>query len=183
MLNKELLEKVNAQIQTHCKRSKGYEEGPWVNPLVPVDCVSAFAMARVLTEREAFNHYVAVAPEGHVYGYFFEQLGVPVLSVYVDYPPRRCEVLDDLSGLRESSVLIIEDDVISGVTLRLVVGGLKQYNVRSLALYLGRRKEDQQLETIAPEIDCVFLAEDCLDDAHREQYEEEFSSFFSVPDV
>ncbi len=180
MLKKELLDKVNAQVREHCERAKGYEEGPWVNPLVPTDCVSAFMMARLLTDQEAFNHYVAVAPEGHVYGYFFEQFGVRVLSVHVDYPPRRCTVLDDLSALRGRSVLILEDDVVSGVTLRLVIDALKQYNPRSLALYLGRRKEDQQLEAIAPEIDRVFLAEDYLDHELREQCEAEFTDFFPI---
>jgi hypothetical protein len=180
MLKRELLDKVNARVRVHCKGAKGYEEGPWVNPLVPVDCVSAFMMARLLTGHEAFDDYVAVAPEGHVYGYFFEQLGHRVLSVHVDYPPRRCEVLDDLSGLCDSSVLILEDDVISGVTLRLVIDALKRYDPRSLALYLGRRREDQQLERVGTEIDRVFLAEECLDTAHREQYETEFARFFST---
>lgn len=180
MLKKKLLDKVIAQVRQHCRRAKGYEEGLWVNPLVPADCVSAFMMARLVTEQEAFDHYVAVAPEGHVYGFFFEQLGVRVLSVHVDYPPRRCEVLDDLSVLRNGRVLIIEDDVLSGVTLRLVIDVLKQYSPRSLALYLGRQKADQQLEPIAPEIARVFLAEDYLDPTLREQSEAEFTAFFSI---
>jgi hypothetical protein len=179
MVCQELLDKVMSQVRRHCRRAKGYEEGGWVNPLVPSNCVSAFMMARFLTEQETFEHYVAVAPEGHVYGYFFEQLGVRVLSVHVDYPPRRCEVLDDLSALRDDSVLILEDDVVSGVTLQLVIDALKKYGPRSLALYLGRRKEDQQLESIGPEIERIFLAEDYLDPALREQFECEFTSFFA----
>lgn len=70
-------------------RAKGYVEGRWLNPLVPMDCIAAWAMARQLTESGQFDRYLAIAPEGHVYGYFFERLGVPVLSVFVDYPPRR----------------------------------------------------------------------------------------------
>lgn len=56
-----------------------------------------FHDGRLLTDQEAFDHYVVVAPEGRVYGYFFEQLRVPVLSVCVDYPPRRCAVLDEFA--------------------------------------------------------------------------------------
>jgi len=115
---------------------------------------------------------------GH-YGYFFEQLGARILAVHVDYPPRRCEVLDDLSILRDGRVLILEDDVVSGVTLRLVIDALKECSPRSLSLYLGRRKEDQQLERVGPEIDRVFLAEDCLDPALREQSELEFAKVFA----
>jgi hypoxanthine phosphoribosyltransferase len=135
-------------------------------------------MARFLTEQEAFDHYLAVAPEGHVYGYFFEQLGTRVLTVHVDYPPRRCELLDDLSVLRDARVLIIEDDVVSGVTLGLVVNALEKYEPRSLALYLGRRKDDQQVGSIMPEIERVFLAEDCLDSSMREHHESSFVEFF-----
>jgi hypothetical protein len=83
MISQELLERVVADVRRHVRRSKGHEEGPWVNPLAPADCVAAFSMARLLTGRGLFDHCIAVAPEGHVYGYFFERLGVPVLSVHV----------------------------------------------------------------------------------------------------
>jgi hypothetical protein len=43
----QIVERVSAQVWEHC-RAKGYTEGPWLNPLVPVDCVSAWAMARHL---------------------------------------------------------------------------------------------------------------------------------------
>jgi len=179
MLDEELLDKVLSEVREHCRRAKGYEEGPWVNPLVPSDCVSALMMARILTEGEPFDQYVAVAPEGHVYGYFFERFGCRVLAVHVDYPPRRCDVLDDLSVLRDARVLILEDDVISGVTLRLVIDVLKRYGPRSLDLFLGRRREDQQLDAVGPEIDRVFLAENCLDPALSARYEAEFAKFFA----
>jgi hypothetical protein len=125
-----------------------------------------------------FDHCLAVAPEGHVYGYFFERLGIPVLSVHVGYPPRRVEVLDDLAVVRGGRVLLLEDDVVSGVTLRLVVDALGHHGPHSLALYLGRRKEDQILENIPPEVSAVYLAEDRLRPAERGQDEAEFAAFF-----
>ena len=179
MISIELLEKVNSQVRQHCRQAKGYEKGPWVNPLVPSDCVSAFAMARALTQPGNFDHYVAVAPEGHVYGFFFQQLGFTVLSVHVDYPPRRCQVLDDLTILRDDRVLILEDDVVSGITLRLVVDAVMGFGPRLLALYLGRPKESQQLEKVPPEIERVFVAEDQLHAMQREQYESEFADHFA----
>ena len=109
MLSEQLLEWVVADVRRHVRRSKGYEEGPWVNPLAPVDCVAAFSMARLLAGRGLFDHCIAVAPAGHVYGYFFERLGVPVLSVHVGYPPRRVEVLDDLAVVRGGHVLLREE--------------------------------------------------------------------------
>jgi hypothetical protein len=72
----------------------------------------------------------------------------------------------------------VEDDVVSGVTLRLVVDALGQHGPRSLALYLGRRKEDQILENVPPEVSAVYLAEDHLRPAEREQDEIDFAAFF-----
>lgn len=180
MIPQSLAEYVASDLQQHVRKSKGFEEGPWVNPLVPVDCVQSFMMARMLIERNLFDFCVAVAPEGHVYGYFFEQLGASVLAVHVDYPPRTCTVLDDLSRLRGQRVLILEDDVVSGLTLRLVVSTLKSYEVRSIDLFLGRRKEDQLRENVPLEIFTVYLAEDYLDPRHREDYESSYVAFFSL---
>jgi hypothetical protein len=135
-------------------------------------------MAGFLTKRCALDHCIAIAPEGHVYLYFFKKLGVPVLSVYVDYPPRQCQSLDDLSVIRDRRVLLLEDDVISGVTLRLVVDAVLAASPRSLALYLGRAKEDQILENVPPEVTAVYLAEDCLDLAKRAEYEAGFADAF-----
>jgi len=180
MISQKLLDNVASQVRQHCRQAKGYEEGPWVNPLIPSDCVSAFMMARFLTQLKAFDNYVAVAPEGHVYGFFFERLGIGVLSAHVDYPPRRCEVLDDLSVLHGQRVLILEDDVVSGVTLRLAIDALNEYMPRSLALYLGRGKADQQLANIASDIDRVFLAEEFLDPLRRQEFESEFAEFFGT---
>jgi hypothetical protein len=174
-----LIDRVAADVWQHCRQSKGYEDAPYVNPLVPVDCVSALMMARLLIERRIFDHYVSVAPEGHVYGYFFEQLGQSILSVYVDYPPRSFAALDDLSPVRDGRVLILEDDVVSGITLRLVTRALLEHQPRSLSLYLGRLKEHQVLENVCPEIEAVYLAEDHLDPRRREEYEAEFIRFFA----
>jgi hypothetical protein len=179
MVSQELLERVVAQVGQHVRESKGYETESWINPLTPVDSVAAFAMAKVLTERHLFDYFVSVAPEGHVYGYFFEKcFGASILSVHVDYPPRRCEVLDDLNPIRGKRVLILEDDVASGTTLRHVVNAINEYQPRSLDLYLGRRKGDQALENVDPAIGTTYLAEDYLDPNRREEYESQFVTFF-----
>jgi hypothetical protein len=68
MVLSRLLNDVVADISRHVQMSKGYETESFVNPLTPVDCVSAFMMAKTLTERDLFDVCVSVAPEGHVYG-------------------------------------------------------------------------------------------------------------------
>lgn len=176
----ELLERVVADVGKHVRKSKGYETESWINPLIPVDCIAAFAMAKILTERALFDCCVSVAPEGHVYGYFFEAcFGASVLSVHVDYPPRRCEVLDDLDPVIGKRVLILEDDVASGTTLRHVVSAIKDYQPQSLDLYLGRAKHSQALAHVDPAIRTVYLAEDWLDPSLRVEYERQFVEFFA----
>lgn len=155
-----------ADVRQHC-RSKGYSEGPGVNNLIPHDCINAFHMARLLIESGEHDCCVAIAPEGHIYGYFFERLGAKVLSVYVDYPPTKLAIVDDLAVIRGKKVLLIEDDVISGLTLRLVIGGLQQYRPCSLSLYLGHCKHVQHVLNVPPEIKNIYIAEDCLDPLQR----------------
>ena len=89
-------------------------------------------------------------------------------------------MLDDLTDLRWARVLILEDDVVSGVTLRLVTEEvLRAFEPRSLSLSLGRPKDGQILENIGSEIKAIYLAEDFIDPADRETYQCEFVEFFS----
>jgi hypothetical protein len=168
MLSQSVLARIAADIASHCA-ARGFVDGPNWNPMTPVDPVAAFAMAGLLARSGLFDHIVAVAPEGHVYGYFFEKLGFPVLSVFVEYPPRGVILGDGIEVIRERRVLLLEDDLISGTTLRQVVAALADFAPRSLWLYLGRRKEDQFLANAPPEIRGVFLAEACLGPGARER--------------
>lgn len=127
MLSKKQFDRLQKVVRRHC-REKGYQRSPLFNPMVPYDPVAVFMMAKHLTQGVTFNHYIAVAPEGHVYGYFFEHFGAEVRAVFVDYPPRQFQEVDDLSVIRGQDALILEDDVISGITLNLVVKGSK--NIR-----------------------------------------------------
>jgi hypothetical protein len=163
---------VLAAVKQHCQ-AKGYIKKPAVNNFVPYDPVAAFAMADLLV-RQRFDHVVAVAPEGHVYGFFLERLGVAVRSVYVDYPPTRCDAVEDLAVIRGGRVLVIEDDVVSGRTLELVADHLRPYEPRHLSLYLGHARYLQYLDNVPPEFGAVYLAEERLDPAERSRHEEAF---------
>jgi hypothetical protein len=177
VVSSRLLERVAAEARGHCAE-KGYVRGRNWNPLIPQDSVAVLAMARELTMSGAFDRYIAVAPEGHVYGYFFERLGARVLSIFVDYPPTRVESADDLSAIHGQRVLLIEDDVVSGISLDLAMKEIAQHEPSSVSLYLGRKKDSQQLHNIPSQIDRVYLAEDDLDPARRGRYESEYVDFF-----
>jgi hypothetical protein len=173
----ELYKKVCEDIRRYCQ-AKGYREGDGVNNFVPHDAVAAFGMARLLAHW--YDRYVAVAPEGHIYGYFFERLDVPVLSVFTDYPPTRCTSDDDLSVLENQRVLLIEDDVVSGRTLQLVVDYLEQFKPAWLGLYLGHSIGVQHFENIPPQIaqNRVIFSELMLSPNHWKELDVEFPKFF-----
>jgi hypothetical protein len=174
----ELYKAVCEDVKRHCQ-AKGYREGPGINNFIPHDAVAAFGMAKLLA-RSRFDRYVAVAPEGHIYGYFFERFGVQVLSVFTDYPPTLCTSEDDLSVLENQQVLLIEDDVISGRTLQLVVDYLGQFKPAWLSLYLGHNAGIQHLENVPREIDRqrIYLAEDMLSPNHWKELDVSFPAFF-----
>jgi hypothetical protein len=176
MISRQFLDAVLADVRRHCQ-ARGYREGPGVNNFVPHDAVAAFGMAELLVAA-GFDRYLAVAPEGHIYGYFFERLGVPVLSVFTDYPPTQVTSEDDLRTVQGRRVLLIEDDVIGGRTLRLVVEYLRQFSPGSLALYLGHTKGIQHLRNVPAEIARAFVAEDCLGMDPPPELERRFMDFF-----
>jgi hypothetical protein len=176
MVSRQLLDTVLADVRRHCE-ARGYREGPGVNNFLPHDAVAAFGMAELLVAA-GFDRYLAIAPEGHIYGYFFEWLGASVLSVFTDYPPTRCSAQDDLRAVEGRRVLLIEDDVIGGRTLRLVVEHLRQFAPASLALYLGHTKGIQHLRNVPAELTEVFVAEDCLSLEGRAKLEQRFWEFF-----
>jgi hypothetical protein len=176
MVSRKVLDAVLSDVRRHCQ-ARGYREGPGINNFVPHDAVAAFGMADLLVQ-SGFDHYLAIAPEGHIYGYFFERLGVPVLSVFTDYPPTRCSAEDDLRAIEGRRVLLVEDDVIGGRTLRLVIEHLRQFSPGSLALYLGHIRGIQHLRNVPAEIGRTFVAEDCLSLDARPELERRFEEFF-----
>jgi hypothetical protein len=176
MVSKPIFDAVLEDVRRHCE-AKGYRPGPGVNNFVPHDAVAAFGVAKLLAST-GFDRYLAIAPEGHIYGYFLERLGLPVLSIFTDYPPTQCAAEDDLRTIVGQRVLLVEDDVIGGRTLRLVVEYLRQFSPQSLSLYLGHTKGIQHLRNVPEEFEKVFIAEDSLNWNERAPLEQEFDDFF-----
>jgi hypothetical protein len=124
-------------------------------------------MAKHLIQDIGFCHYVSVAPEGHIYGYFFSRIGAHPIAVSVDYPPTKVTAQADVSQICGGTVLIIEDDVVGGGTLRLVVQEVLKFKLRSVSLFLGHSRSFRHLESIPREIEKVYIAEDILS---RDEY-------------
>jgi len=168
---------VCAEIARYCQ-NKGYCEGPGVNNLVPHDAIAAFGMARYLTSEKNFDYYLAVAPEGHIYGYFFERYGCKTLDVFVPYPPVGLQVNDDLSSIKGKRLLILEDDVMSGKSLQLVVQEVSQHEPAHIELYLGHSKGIQHPENVSNVIEHIYFTEDIYAIHDPIQLEQEFQRFF-----
>ena len=176
-MNSIVLQHVLRNVSDYC-HEKGVLEAPGINNLVPHDCVNAYAMANYLVKTVGFSHYVSVAPEGYIYGYFFNKIGIHPLAISVDYPPKKASTLDDLLPIAGGTVLIIEDDVIGGGTLKIVVSELLKFKPRRLSLFLGHSKIFQHFENIQPEIESTYIAEDTLNEDEYENREREFITEF-----
>jgi NAD(P)-dependent dehydrogenase (short-subunit alcohol dehydrogenase family) len=148
-----------------------------VNNLVPHDAILALAMARELAGA-GHDVHVAVAPEGHVYGYFLERLGARVLEVRVGFPPVTIESGLGPSEIEGRSVLVVEDDVMGGATLRLVAAELGRHRPARLDLWLVHSIGIQHPENVPPEYGDVFYAERTLDLRRHDEYEAEFLEEF-----
>ena len=176
---KSIYSAVCKNVQRYCM-AKGYREGDGVNNFTPHDAIASFGMAKLLAG--TFDRYVAVAPEGHIYSYFLERMGIPVLSVFTDYPPTCCTSDEDLAVLENQRVLLIEDDVISGRTLQFVVDFVRQFKPSSLALYLGHNIGIQHLSNVPREIERenIYVAERSLSQKDWMNLEDEFLKFFKL---
>lgn len=168
---------VLAEIKGYCL-NKGARPGKGVNNFVPHDCVSAFAMAKFLVTKVGFDHYISVGPEGHIYSYFFETIGITPLSVSVNYPPTELQIIDNLSQITGGRTLIIEDDIIGGATLRIITHALIIHKPASLYLFLGHRKSLQHLHNVPHEIQKIYIAEDFLEDRDYDKHETAFINYF-----
>lgn len=174
----QLIKKVTDEVITFCHQ-KGYEEKEGVNNFVPHDTVCSFGMAKQILALKEYDLFISVAPEGYIYSYFFELQGVSTIEVFVDYPPVNLRSPDDLSIIEGKKILIIEDDIIGGATVRLILKELEQYKPAELGLYLGHNKGFQKIENIPCSIEKTFIAEDFFDCSTMIETENGFVEFFS----
>ena len=82
--------------------------------------------------------------------------------------------------MRGKRVLLLEDDVISGISLELVMQTLAPYEPATVSVYIGRRADSQCPENVPVSVNSVFLAEVHLDQSARARYENEFVELFGL---
>ncbi len=150
---------------------------------IPHKQLEAVTTSRELVESGRYDLGLSVEPEGCAYAYFFEMQGMRVLHVFADFDGkggidyRETERLDPLRG---KNVLIIEDDVQSGLTLRTVLGRIGRFGASSFGLYLGNLGGFQNTPAIPPQITRVHM-NDTAGRAGSEKLEETLVAVLGGP--
>jgi hypoxanthine phosphoribosyltransferase len=145
------------------------------NPHRPHSHVASFRSAQKALKGK-YDFALIVGPEGFAYEPIFLDLGIKTIAVNIpeaDFGGKRSiTFFDDLTQIRGKRVLVIEDDVQSGATLRKLVEELKPYAPKNLGLYLGIPAGRQMTENIPHDFKKVYMTEidENLDSAAFLQY-------------
>jgi hypothetical protein len=113
--------------------------------------------------RGKYDIALIVGAEGFAYEPIFRDLGIPTVAVNIPEADfggsRSIEVFDDLSKLKGKRLLVVEDDVHSGATLRKLLEEVKHHHPQSLGLYLGLPEIRQMQENIPGDFRKIYLTE------------------------
>jgi hypothetical protein len=125
---------------------------------VPISYTAAFRNAQGAV-KDGYDVALIVGPEGIAYAPMFEDLGIETLVINIpeDSPdgPRTFTVLSDLERLRGKRVLVVEDDVVSGATLRKILEETAPFSPASFGLFLGYPGQ-QMLGNVPGEFEKVY---------------------------
>lgn len=120
----------------------------------------AFTSARRIVESGVVDIGLSVEPEGCGYSYFFELHGLKVLHVFADFDGKggiEYRETEDLAVLRGKRVLLIEDDVRTGQTLRAVLANIVRLDIAKLEIFLGNGTFYQNTSALPPPISRFYL--------------------------
>jgi len=113
--------------------------------------------------KDRYDVALIVGPEGFAYEPIFQDLGLPTVAVNIpeaDFGGKRSiAVFNDLSKLTGKRVLVVEDDVQSGATLKKLLDEIRLYDPGFLGLYLGLPAIRQRQENIPPDFKKIYVTE------------------------
>lgn len=131
------------------------------NNHIPANILSAFQTAASLELRN-YHYALIVGPEGFAYEAIFNELGLKSLAINIPESEaggqRTLSYLDPMPDLKGKRILIVEDDVRTGATLRKILNDPGLSQAKSFDLYLGQEPRFQRLEKVPTAIKYVFLA-------------------------
>ena len=111
--------------------------------------------------KDGYDVALIVGPEGFAYEPIFRDLGIPTVAVNIPESaaggPRTLSSLDDLSSLKGKRVLVVEDDIQTGATLRKLLEAFGEDAPSKLGLYLASPGERQVLESVPAAFQNVYV--------------------------
>lgn len=114
--------------------------------------------------RDGCDIALIVGPEGFAYEPYFKDFGVRTIAVNIPESgvdeQRTIKIFDDLSILRGKKVLVVEDDVQTGATLKKLLEHLKKHDTAQLSLYLGLTEAFQKKENIPSQFEKIYTAQE-----------------------
>jgi|GEM_PF-1186706 len=137
------------------------------NGHLPRSFKAAFRTAQRAVE-DGYDVGLVVGPEGFAYEPILRDLGLDTVALNIpeaDFDgARTLTSFDDLAQLEGKRVLVIEDDVRSGATLRKVIEALAPHMPARLGLYLGNDEEHQIIESIPKVFSVHYLTKNAGED-------------------
>lgn len=127
---------------------------------IPHGILESAANSWKIIEGKTVDIGLSIEPEGCAYAYFFDAQGMKVLHVFADFDGNGgidYRKIDELGNLEGKRVLLIEDDVQSGITLRTVLRQIAGAGAASYSLFLGNRSLYQNLGSVPRTVSKVYL--------------------------
>lgn len=128
---------------------------------MPISHLHSFSVAKQ-AEEAVYDVALIVGPEGFAYEPFFHDFDIPTVAVNIpedDYGGERTlTLLDDLSCLKGKRVLVVEDDIQSGATLRKLLEAIRVQKPEALGLYLGQPSYIQKLENVPEGFEQIYVS-------------------------
>ena len=136
----------------------------------PHDVFESLKLSRQIMQEKNFEVVLVIGPEGCKYAVPFELAGLPLVEIFIDDsdPARPYQALDDLEAIRGKKVLLLEDDVCSGATLRRTLEHILPREPQSIELFLGNPLFFQTLSNVPSEISRVHTVTPVSDEEQIE---------------
>ena len=135
----------------------------------PHSYTAAFRAAKAALKGN-YDVALIVGPEGFAYEPIFKDLGISTVAINIPEDSfggaRTMAAFDDLAALQGKRVLVVEDDVQSGATLKKILVETALHAPKSWGLYLGLASQYQQKDNIPPAFRKVYVAD--ADDAKND---------------
>lgn len=129
------------------------------NEHIPHDYLASFETA-VSAAKEGYDYALIVGPEGLAYAPMFLDLGIPIKVVNIPESTgskRSFKAFFKMRELKNKRVLVVEDDIHTGLTLKKLLEKFGKNTPAKLGLFLGSNPYHQWEYNIPPEFQHIHM--------------------------